>query len=65
MPSDTPVPGGTALAAAAGDALTDILQALAALGYNEREAAAAAKAVPPGTGVSDGIRIALQSLAKR
>ena len=56
---------GVGAAAAAGDALTDILQALAALGYNEREAAAAAKAVPPGTGVSDGIRIALQSLAKR
>jgi len=52
-------------AAAGADSLTDILRALAALGYNEREAAAAAKVVPPGTGVSDGIRIALQSLAKR
>lgn len=56
---------GVGATAAAGDALTDILRALAALGYNEREAAAAAKQVPPGTGVSDGIRIALQSLAKR
>ncbi len=52
-------------AAAGGDALADILRALAALGYSEREAAAAAKAVPAATGVSDGIRIALQSLAKR
>lgn len=51
--------------AAGGDALTDILRALAALGYSEREAAAAAKLVPAGTGVSDGIRLALQSLAKR
>jgi len=51
--------------AAEGDALTDILRALAALGYSEREAAAAAKLVPAGTGVSDGIRLALQSLAKR
>ena len=50
---------------APGDALTDILRALAALGYSEREAAAAAKQVPAGTGVSDGIRLALQSLAKR
>jgi len=56
---------GVGAAAAAGDALTDILQALAALGYNEREAAVAVKAVPAGTGVSEGIRIALQSLAKR
>lgn len=49
---------------AGGDALTDILRALLALGYSEREAAAAARAVPAGTGVSDGIRLALQSLAK-
>ncbi len=51
--------------AGGGDALSDILRALAALGYSEREAAAAAKQVPAGTGVSDGIRLALQSLAKR
>ncbi len=49
----------------AADSLTDILRALAALGYSEREAAAAAKQVPAGTGVSDGIRLALQSLGKR
>jgi Holliday junction DNA helicase RuvA len=35
-----------------------------ALGYNEREAALAVRQVPAGTGVSDGIRLALKSLAK-
>jgi Holliday junction DNA helicase RuvA len=42
----------------------DILQALVALGYSEREAAAACKALPPGIGVSDGIRQALKALAR-
>ncbi len=50
--------------AAGMDALNDILRALLALGYSEREAGAAARLVPAGTGVSDGIRLALQSLAK-
>jgi Holliday junction DNA helicase RuvA len=49
---------------AAGDAATDIVRALMALGYNEREAAGAARQVPAGTSVSDGIRLALKSLAK-
>jgi Holliday junction DNA helicase RuvA len=56
--------GAAGGAAAGGDALTDILRALLALGYSEREAGAAARLVPAGTGVSDGIRLALQSLAK-
>ncbi|HYA65560.1 MAG TPA: Holliday junction branch migration protein RuvA, partial [Burkholderiaceae bacterium] len=55
-------PGGAA--PAAGEPLGDILRALTALGYSEREAAAAAKLLPPGVGVSDGIRQALKSLAK-
>lgn len=42
----------------------DILHALLALGYNEREAAAALKIVPEETGVNDGIRLALKALAK-
>lgn len=42
----------------------DILQALLALGYNDREAAAAMKALPADVGVSDGIKLALRSLAK-
>jgi Holliday junction DNA helicase RuvA len=52
-------PAGTAA-----DAAADIVRALIALGYSEKEAAAAARAVPPGSGVSDGIRFALKSLAK-
>lgn len=42
----------------------DVLNALLALGYNEREALAATKQVPAGTGVSEGIRLALKSLSK-
>ena len=40
------------------------LQALLALGYNDKEAAAALKALPKDVGVSDGIKLALKSLAK-
>lgn len=52
--------GGTAAA----DASSDILNALLALGYNEREALGAMKALPADASVSDGIRLALKSLAK-
>ena len=45
-----------------GEAHNDILQALMALGYNERDANAALKALPPGVGVSDGIKLALKAL---
>jgi len=48
----------------AGEGTADVVHALLALGYNEREAAAAVRALAPGTGVSDGIRLALKSLAK-
>ena len=51
--------------ASVGDASTDILRALLALGYSEREGAAAMRSIPAGTGVSDGIRMALQAIAKR
>ena len=44
------------------EAQTDISQALQALGYNEREAQAALKALPAEVGVSDGIRLALRAL---
>jgi Holliday junction DNA helicase RuvA len=50
--------------AAGGAAQTDILQALLALGYNDREAAAALKALPPDVAVAEGIRLALRALAK-
>ncbi len=46
------------------DAQADIAQALLALGYNDREAQAALKALPPGVGVSDGIKLALKALTR-
>ena len=46
------------------DANHDILNALLALGYNEREAASAMKNLPADTETSDGIRQALKFLSK-
>ena len=46
------------------DSQHDILNALLALGYNEREAALAMKTLPPGVSTSDGIRQALKQLSK-
>jgi Holliday junction DNA helicase RuvA len=51
-------------AAVQGDAQADILQALVALGYSDREAAAALKALPADVGVSEGIKLALKALAR-
>lgn len=51
-------------ASVASDAQADVLQALIALGYSEREAAAALKALPADVGVSEGIKLALKSLAR-
>jgi Holliday junction DNA helicase RuvA len=48
----------------ASDAQADIVQALMALGYNEKEAAAALKALPADIGVSEGIKLALKALAR-
>jgi len=45
-------------------AVSDITHALLALGYNEREALAAVKALPEGVAVADGIKQALRLLAK-
>ena len=45
-------------------AQSDIVSALIALGYNEREAAAAVKPLPADISVNDGIRQALKGLAK-
>jgi Holliday junction DNA helicase RuvA len=42
----------------------DIQQALLALGYNDKEAAAALKALPDGVGVSEGIKLALRTLTR-
>jgi Holliday junction DNA helicase RuvA len=49
---------------ATSDAQGDILQALVALGYSDKEAAAALKALPKDVGVSEGIKLALKALAK-
>ena len=46
-----------------GDAASDIQQALMALGYSEKDAALAMKALPKDVGVSEGIKLALKSLA--
>jgi len=48
----------------ASNAQGDILQALVALGYSDREASAALKALPADIGVSEGIKLALRQLAK-
>jgi holliday junction DNA helicase RuvA len=55
---------GSASAAAVSDAQTDILQALVALGYSDKDAAAALKSLPADVGVSEGIKLALRSLSK-
>lgn len=49
---------------ATNDAQADILQALVALGYSDKEAALALKALPADVGVSEGIKLALKALAK-
>ncbi|MBX3611161.1 MAG: Holliday junction branch migration protein RuvA [Hydrogenophaga sp.] len=46
------------------DAQSDIQQALMALGYSEKDAAAALKALPADVGVTEGIKLALKALAK-
>ena len=46
------------------EASSEILQALLALGYSEKEALLALKQIPPDTSVSDGIRMGLKYLSK-
>jgi len=48
----------------ASDAQADIVQALMALGYSDRDAAAAMRALPSAIGVADGIKQALKSLSR-
>jgi holliday junction DNA helicase RuvA len=55
---------GGGSAAPHGDASNDILNALLALGYSDKEAMLALKQVPAGSGVSDGIKLALKALSK-
>jgi Holliday junction DNA helicase RuvA len=47
-----------------GESSNDVLSALLALGYSEKEALLAIKQVPTGSSVSDGIRQALKALSK-
>lgn len=49
---------------AVADNQSDILNALLALGYNDREAATAVKQLPPDVSTTDGIRQALKLLSK-
>ena len=46
------------------DTQTDVLNALAALGYSDKEALLAIKNMPAGASVSDGIKFALKALSK-
>lgn len=59
---------GADLGAAGGaprdDTQADVLNALAALGYSDKEALAAIKNLPAGASVSDGIKFALKALSK-
>lgn len=61
--SNLTVPGGLPFAATP-DEKSDIVNALLALGYNEKEAAAATKGLPADVTVSDGVRLALKNLMK-
>ncbi len=61
--ADLGSPAGLA-SADAGDAGPDILKALQALGYSDKESLYAIKQVATGSSVSDGIRQALKALSK-
>ena len=58
--ADLGLPAGHAV----DDAQADILQALVALGYSDKEAQAALKPLPKDVGVSEGIKLALKALAR-
>lgn len=62
LPTSGVAAGGAALVIE--DTQSDILNALLALGYNDREASLAMKGVVEGASVSDGIRQALKMLSK-
>ena len=51
-------------APASAQAASDVVNALVALGYSDKEAAAAVKGVSPGMPVAEAIRAALKTLAK-
>jgi holliday junction DNA helicase RuvA len=55
---------GLPASGASSDAQADILQALVSLGYSDKEAALALKALPKDVGVSEGIKLALKALSR-
>ena len=55
---------GATAPGALGESHGDIMQALLALGYSEKEAALALKGMPADLGVSEGIKWALRQLAR-
>ena len=55
---------GPSQAPAPTESTDDILQALVALGYSDREAQASLKTLPADVGVSEGIKLALRALNK-
>jgi Holliday junction DNA helicase RuvA len=50
--------------AGGGEQRSDVVNALIALGYSDKEALGAAKGLPAGVSVAEGIRAALKALAK-
>jgi Holliday junction DNA helicase RuvA len=58
------LPGAASGSAGDSSNSAEVQQALSALGYSEREASAAVRALPTGLAVGDGIRQSLKSLAK-
>ena len=56
--------GATVAAARPAPATGDVLRALVALGYSEKESVAAVRQLPEGLSVADGIRQALKLLSK-
>lgn len=52
------------LGATASDVHNDIVSALLALGYSEREAQSAVRQLPPDVTVNDGLRLTLKALAR-
>jgi Holliday junction DNA helicase RuvA len=53
-----------AIPAAGGEQASDVVNALVALGYSDKEALAAVKGLAPGIPVAEAIRAALKTLAK-
>ena len=64
LPKALPGVASRAAADLPADDRADIVNALLALGYNEKEALGAVKLLPDGVAVSDGIRQALKGLSK-